>query len=126
MVQINGLDITVKECDVAQQFADRADDIGDVEVARRDFMQHRSEQEKVIAVDEGDVQVGSPRQRMLEFEGGIHPAEPTPQNQDAWFSVRHSFSRNKLKYCQVYWPALNELLGLIYCIKSVPDNVVSL
>ena|SRR6478609_4919253 len=99
--EINGFDLAVKERHPSQQPADRADDIGDVEITRRDFVQHRSEEEKVVLVDEGDVQVGSARQRAFEFQGGIHPAESTTQNHHAWLSVHHTSSAT----AKTFWRA---------------------
>ena len=55
--EVDGFDGPVEECHATQQLTDRADDIGDIEVARRDFVQHRGEAETVVAVDEGDVYI---------------------------------------------------------------------
>ena len=89
MHEIDGFDVTMKKRHATQQLSDRANDIGDIEVARGDFVQHRGEEEIVVTVDEGDVQVGSPRKRSFEFQRGIHAAEPTAQNQNSWLPIRH-------------------------------------
>ena len=89
MHQIDGFDMTVEEGHATQQLADRAHDIGDIEVARRHFVQHRGKEEKVVAVDKGDIQVSALCKRLLEFQGGIHATEPTAQNQNSWLPVRH-------------------------------------
>ena len=60
-----------------QQLANRTDDISDIVVARRDFVQHRGEEEKVVVVHEGDILVGSPRKRLLKLQGGIDTTEPS-------------------------------------------------
>jgi hypothetical protein len=54
-----------------------------------DLVQHQGEEEKVVAVDEGDVQVGSLLKRSFEFQCGIHTAEPSTQNQHTGLPVRH-------------------------------------
>ena len=52
-------------------------------------MQHRGEEKKVVAVDEGNVQVSPLRKRFFEFQRSIHAAEPASQNHHPWLLVRH-------------------------------------
>ena len=94
MHEINGFDLVMKERRPAQQLAHWADDIGDVQVARGDFVQHRSEEEKIVLIDERDVYVDSATQRPFEFECSIHPAESTAEYQHAGFAVRHNSAAN--------------------------------
>lgn len=88
--EIDGFDIAMKERHPTQEFADRADNIRDIEVARRDFVQHRGEEEKVVAVDEGDVHVDPSHQRPFELQCGIHPTESTTEDQYTWPTVWHT------------------------------------
>ena len=55
MHEITGFDVSMKERHMTQQLADRADDIGDIEVARLEFVQHRGEEGKVVAVSRAPV-----------------------------------------------------------------------
>src|SRR5689334_14767619 len=82
--EVDGFDLSVKERHTTQQFANRADDIGNIEIACRHFVQHWGEEKKVLAVDKRDVQVGPPRKRSFEFQRDIHAAESTAQNQYSW------------------------------------------
>ena len=95
MHEIDGFDVSMKERHTTQQLADRADDIGDIEIARRDLVQHRGEEEKVIAIDESHVQVVSLRKRSFEFQRGIHAAKPATQNQHSWLPARHKSSSTR-------------------------------
>src|SRR5678815_4429051 len=86
---IDGFDLSMKERHTMQELADRAHDIGDIEIARRDFVQHRGKEKKVVAIDESHVQVVSLCKRFFKLKRGIHAAEPPAQNQHAGLSVRH-------------------------------------
>ena len=120
MREIDDFDIAMKERHAAQQLADRADDIGDIEVARRDFMQHRGEEEKVVAVDEGHVQVSASCQCVFEFQRDIHPAESTPQNQYPRLLVRHKPSVKQTNSLRGLSPPVNEHLDRIDSIRLIP------
>jgi hypothetical protein len=50
MHEIDGFDIAMKERHKTQQLADRADDIGDIAIACRDFVEPRGEEGKLAAV----------------------------------------------------------------------------
>lgn len=47
MHKIDGFDLAMKERHATQQFAEVADDIGDVEIARGHLVEHRGEEKKL-------------------------------------------------------------------------------
>ena len=63
--EIDSLHFPVKELGFSQQFADRIYDMGDVQVARGDLMQHGGKEEKVFAVYHGNFDVRLARQQPL-------------------------------------------------------------
>ena len=50
MHEHDAFDVSMKERHKTQQLADRADDIGDIAIACRDFVEHRGEEGKLAAV----------------------------------------------------------------------------
>ena len=67
--QIDTLDFAVDEIHMSQNFAHWIDDVSEIQVARGDFVQHRSEQEEIVLADHGDFKIGIAA--FLEFNGGI-------------------------------------------------------
>src|SRR5262245_37382873 len=83
--EIDVLKLAVEEVNLLQQFSHGTHDVGDVEIAGRDFMEHRREQEEVFFVHECDFGVETALKSFIQFQRAIHAAEPAAQNQDAWF-----------------------------------------
>jgi hypothetical protein len=81
IAQIDLLDFAVNEINTPQDLAHRIDDVSEIQVARRDLVQHRSEQEKIILVDHSDFKIGIAP--FLEFKGRVNPAKTASQNQYA-------------------------------------------
>ena len=72
---------------MAEEFAQRADDIGQVEIARRHLVEHRGEEEEIFLSDEGDFDVGVAA--LFEFERGVEAAEAAAENENTGlFHVR--------------------------------------
>jgi len=78
--QIDTLDFAVDEIYMSQNFAHWIDDVSEIQVARGDFVQHRSEQEKIVLADHGDFKIGIAA--FLEFNGGIDAAKSSSDDQD--------------------------------------------
>jgi hypothetical protein len=55
--------------------------VSEIQVARRDLVQHRSKQEKIILAHHGDFKIGIAP--LLEFKGRVNPAKSASQNQYA-------------------------------------------
>src|SRR5262249_12995393 len=66
----------------SQQLANRIQDVSHVEVAGSDFVQHRGEEEKVLPIHQGHVDVRIAGERFLKLERSIDPAEPTAKDHD--------------------------------------------
>ena len=61
-------------------FADRINDVCQIQIARSDLVQHRREQEKVLAIHHRDFK---PRiSAFLKLERRVKPAESTAKNED--------------------------------------------
>ena len=54
-VKVDGFDIADEELSLSQELGDRDHDVRRIEIAGRDFMHHRSEEKKVIAVHQRDL-----------------------------------------------------------------------
>ena len=81
LVQVDALDVTVKNADAFQQFSDGAHDMGDVEIARRDLVQHRRKEEEIFAIDECNLDVRIFRQSFFKIECRIKSAKAAAEYQ---------------------------------------------
>ena len=98
VVQVDGIDFAVEKIGPLQELADRVDDGRDVEIAGRDLVQHRREQEKVVAVYERDLDGGIIAKPLLEFQCGVDPAEAAAEDED--FSFLRHFVKTSFRYCR--------------------------
>src|SRR5437867_13455119 len=71
--QVNLVYGTHQYLDLMEQLPERIYDICDLKIARRDFVKHRCEQEKVIAANETHLHGAFSPQQFLEMNGGIDP-----------------------------------------------------
>src|ERR1041384_297653 len=81
--EISGVNRPVEELHLPEELADRVDDVCGVEVACRDLMEHRGEEEEVVLVDEGDFYGGIMCEAFFQFEGCVHPPEPASEDDDS-------------------------------------------
>ena len=79
--EVDRLDLPCEKADVAQQFPDRVDGVGQVEVAGGHFVQHGREQEEIFLADQRDFEVGLAT--LLEFEGRVEAPEAAAEDEDA-------------------------------------------
>src|SRR5208282_1197355 len=63
-----------------QQLAQWVDDGAEFQLARRDFVEHRGEQEEVVAGNQGDFDVRALAEEFFQAECGIHAAETSAQD----------------------------------------------
>src|SRR6266704_2590603 len=71
--------VAAKKIDVADHLADGIDDVGQVQIAGRDFVQHRREQKKVFTVYDRNFKA-----RILpsfKFERGVKSAEAAAEDE---------------------------------------------
>ncbi len=62
LFEIDPIDLASKEVDTAQHLADWIHDRREVQVAGRHFMQHGREQEKILPIDQSNLNGGIPAQ----------------------------------------------------------------
>src|SRR5438876_5978360 len=72
---------------VTDHLADGIDDVRQIKIARRDLVQHRCEQKKVLAIDNRDFELRIAT--LLKFKRRVKPAEPTAENEDTYL-IRHN------------------------------------
>jgi hypothetical protein len=80
--EVDARDVAVEKADLVQQLAHGVHDVGDVEVARRDLMQHGSEEKEVVFVDDGDLDVRVVPETAIELDRGVDATEPAADDQD--------------------------------------------
>ena len=51
------------------------------------LVQHWCEEEEILPVDQGDDNVVAPRQRLVEFERGVHPGKTATQYQHPFLTL---------------------------------------
>ena len=89
-VEIDALHITVEDLDSLEQFADRTDDMCNIQIAGRNLVEHRCEEKEILAVDERDLDVFVARKCLVEVQGRIQPAEAAAEYKDFGFLVHRS------------------------------------
>src|ERR1043166_3624308 len=84
LVEIDGLDVTRKEIDLAQEFSYWVNDLSEVEVAGGDFVQHRRKEKEVVAIDNRDVDIRRVGERLFEVKRRVHTAETAAEDQNTF------------------------------------------
>jgi len=79
--------VSVKYLYAFQKLSHRADDMRDVEVTRRDLVQHRRKEKEILAVDERDLDTWVAGERFIEIQCRIKPAKATAENEYFGFFV---------------------------------------
>src|SRR5919108_1858940 len=79
-LEIDPLDLTGKESHVAEQLPDRVDDVCQIEVARRDLVKHRGEEEEVVAIDERDSHARVAADEPVELSRGCDTGESATED----------------------------------------------
>src|SRR5262245_33045752 len=79
-LEVNLLHFAAEEIHAANHLANRINDIGQIQIARRDLVQHRSKEKKVLAINDRDFKARIVA--LLEFQRGIKSAEATAENED--------------------------------------------
>ena len=85
-IDVDLVHVTAEKIHAANHFADRINDVRQIQIARRDLVQHRREKEKVFAIDNGDLKARI--SALLKLQGRIKPTEAAAENKDTSF-VRH-------------------------------------
>jgi hypothetical protein len=87
-----------KKIDPLQELSDRIDNIREIEITSRDFVQHRRKQKEVVAVHERDLDVGIACQRIVEVHHRMQPGKTATENQNPSFRLQShkTFSGNFL------------------------------
>src|SRR5260370_40893756 len=73
--QIDCLDFGLNELDVAENLANRVDDVARRKIACRDLVQHRREQDEIPATDQGNFHIRAASERFLEILCRGQPGE---------------------------------------------------
>ena len=81
--EVDLLHFAIEELHVLQQLSDRIDDVGHVEITRRDFMQHWREQRMVLAIDNRDTNTGIAGYGLFQAQRGVKSAESRTKYQDS-------------------------------------------
>src|SRR5258706_4451417 len=87
LLQIDSLDVAIEKMCAAQQLAHRIDDVRQVQVTSRNFMQHRREQKEVLAIDKREFNIRVMTKLLFNMQTGINNSAAAPQNQDALRAV---------------------------------------
>ena len=91
LFQVDALDVTVKYADSLQQFSNGADDMRDIKVARRHLVEHRREEEKVLAIYDRDFNIRVFCQALLKVKGRVKPAKSAAEYQ--YSCLAHNVNR---------------------------------
>src|SRR5215469_16002478 len=71
--------VAAKEIDMANHLPDRIDDVSQIEIAGRDFVQHWRKQEEIFPINDRHLKSRIPPS--FEFERGIKSAESAAENE---------------------------------------------
>ena len=87
VLDVDLLHIAHEEVDVPNHLADWIDDVGQVQIACGDFMEHRRKEKEIFSTDKRDIK---PRIfALLKFQGRIKAAEAAAEDEDTCL-VRHT------------------------------------
>src|SRR5215469_11802527 len=82
-----------KEIDPLQKFSDGIDDIGEIEIAGGDFVQHRGKQKEVVTIYQRDFDIGIAGERVIEVHRRMQSGKTTAENQNPSFLLQsHNIS----------------------------------
>src|SRR5215469_2894321 len=87
-LEIDRFHFSGEEIDSLQEFSDGIDDIREIEIASRDFVQHRRKQKEVVAVHERDLYFGIACQRIVQVNRRMQPGKTAAENQNPSFLLR--------------------------------------
>src|SRR5215469_6158498 len=88
--EINLVYFPRKEVHMAQHFADRIHNCGEIQIAGRDFVKHWREQKKVLTIDKRDFDRSIAGKFPLQFHGHCESGKTSAYNQYAfWCPVFH-------------------------------------
>src|SRR5437764_840738 len=90
-LQIDPLDIALKEVNLAKKLPDGINNVRHIQVACGDFVKHRSEEKEIVVVDQRDVDVRVTRNLPFHFDRGVQSAESAPEDHNAFFH-KHAYS----------------------------------
>ena len=79
-VDVDLVHVATEKIHVTNHFADGIHDIGQIQIAGRDLMQHRCKQEEVLAIHDYDFEARIPA--LLELQRSVKSAEAAAKNED--------------------------------------------
>src|SRR5215217_5122020 len=86
-VDVDLVHVTAEKIDAANHFADRINDVRQIQIACRYLVQHGCEKEKVFAIDNGDLKARI--SALLKLQRCIKHTEAAAENKDTRL-VRHT------------------------------------
>src|SRR6516164_11776803 len=79
-IDIDLVHVAAEEIHVPNHFANRIDDVGQIQIAGCDLVQHRREQEEILPIYDSNFESRVPT--FLEFQSRIKPAKSAAENED--------------------------------------------
>ena len=86
-LEIDALDMTIKDFDVLQKFPHRTDDMRNIEVAGGDLVQHRRKEKEVLAIYERDLDIRVSRKGFVEVQRSVESAKAAAEDNDLCFFI---------------------------------------
>src|SRR5262249_13251269 len=84
-LKINAFHVTLKKLNSFKQLPDGIDDVRHIQITGRDLVKHRREQEKVVVIDERNLEVWILSDRPFHLECGVQTAKATAKNDNPFF-----------------------------------------
>jgi hypothetical protein len=66
-IQVDPLDSRGDKADAVDHFSNWTYDVGDVEITRRNLVQHRREEKEIIAADQGHLRLAATRYSLIQL-----------------------------------------------------------
>src|SRR5436190_13051388 len=79
-IDVDLVHVTAEKIHAANHFADRINDVRQIQIARRDLVQHWREKEKVFAIDNCDLKARI--SALLKLQGRVKPTEAAAENKN--------------------------------------------
>jgi hypothetical protein len=90
--------VATEKIHAADHLANWINDVGEIQIARRDLVQHRSKEKKVLAINDRDFKARIIA--LLEFQRGIKSAEAAAENENARLVCHFSLVEQVVKSLQ--------------------------
>src|SRR6516164_6496025 len=80
--EVDRIDFAMEELYAPKKLSNRIDDMGDIQIARGDLMEHRREQKEILTVDQSDLYARPASKSFVKLDCRVQTGEAAAEDQD--------------------------------------------